>query len=810
MKQPRSIAVALFTSLCLLLPVLARCQTAEEQQLIQILQSSSSAKEKDAACAKLKTIATAASVPALAALLPDEQLSHSARYVLEPMRGAEAGDALIGALQKTQGPVKQGIVQSLGVRREQKAVPALVKTLSDRDPSVACSAAYALGKIGGADALRALEPKLNSPAADLRAAVADACLSCANSLLKQGNNAEATRAFKRIFGASVPDHVKTGAYRGLILASGEHGLELLRSALLGNPGPAQVAAVGLAHSISVKRTTELLSEILPKLTPALQVALIEALGQRGENSAAPALIAQLRSTTAEVRLASINALSLVGGVSSVEPLARSAAGSKGVEQAAGRLALSQLPGTQVTGTLVQSLSSTEPAIQAEMARALGARGDTSAVPKLLALAKDGSAGARSASLQALGTLATPADLDSIVQLVGNSKDAAGRKEACEALNTACQRLLTKQEALDLSPLLRAIDNGPVEVQVALLPICGGFVDPQVRAVLKTKLTSQISELRMAAAQAVCDTVDPALLPELTQLAASAPEPALRNSAIAGLVRLWSQDEPGKPPLAERLASANSVIKSNPNEDQLRRIMAGLAEMPSSEALKLLEPSLDRSAVRNEAARAVAKIAGALPDTETSKTALAAALQRPVEGPAREALESALKQVQARAAYITSWQVAGPYRQAGKDFSALFGIPFPPETSAAEVQWRPLPPSADASRPYAMDLLKALGGEQVVAYARTFLNNQSSSPCSVLFELGSDDGVKLWLNGKLVHENNVARALQPGADKVRASLQPGRNELLLKVTQNNQGWEFCLRALKPDGTLLENVRPALNQ
>src|ERR1700694_2415388 len=72
--------------------------TDEEQKLIQVLQSNAGPAEKDAACARLKFIGTSRSVPALAALLTDNELSHSARYALEPMQSDAAGAALVGAL----------------------------------------------------------------------------------------------------------------------------------------------------------------------------------------------------------------------------------------------------------------------------------------------------------------------------------------------------------------------------------------------------------------------------------------------------------------------------------------------------------------------------------------------------------------------------------------------------------------------------------------------------------------------------------------------------------------------------------------
>ena len=50
------------------------------------------------------------------------------------------------------------------------------------------------------------------------------------------------------------------------------------------------------------------------------------------------------------------------------------------------------------------------------------------------------------------------------------------------------------------------------------------------------------------------------------------------------------------------------------------------------------------------------------------------------------------------------------------------------------------------------------------------------------ELGSDDGVKVWLNDKQAHSHNIARPLQPGSDKVNLNLHSGWNSLLLKITR----------------------------
>ena len=115
----------------------------------------------------------------------------------------------------------------------------------------------------------------------------------------------------------------------------------------------------------------------------------------------------------------------------------------------------------------------------------------------------------------------------------------------------------------------------------------------------------------------------------------------------------------------------------------------------------------------------------------------------------------------------------------------------------------MPLGPDAKRPWVMDLLKALGGEQRVAYARTWVHCDQQQPARL--ELGTDDGVKVWLNRKVVHANNTFRGLQPGSDKVNVTLNAGWNPLLLKVTQLNQGWAFCARFRKPDGSHLDGLQ-----
>jgi hypothetical protein len=66
-------------------------------------------------------------------------------------------------------------------------------------------------------------------------------------------------------------------------------------------------------------------------------------------------------------------------------------------------------------------------------------------------------------------------------------------------------------------------------------------------------------------------------------------------------------------------------------------------------------------------------------------------------------------------------------------------------------------------------------------------------------------VKVWLNDKQIYALNTARPLTPSSDKIDVTLHSGWNRLLLKITQNNLGWEFCARFVKPDGTHLAGLQ-----
>ncbi|MEO7719581.1 MAG: prolyl oligopeptidase family serine peptidase [Capsulimonas sp.] len=78
----------------------------------------------------------------------------------------------------------------------------------------------------------------------------------------------------------------------------------------------------------------------------------------------------------------------------------------------------------------------------------------------------------------------------------------------------------------------------------------------------------------------------------------------------------------------------------------------------------------------------------------------------------------------------------------------------------------------------------------VAYAYATITSQK--PDDMMMTVGSDDAVRVWLNGKLVHTNVATRGVSPDNDIVSVRLNQGVNTVLVKVVNGGGGWGFALR------------------
>jgi D-arabinan exo alpha-(1,3)/(1,5)-arabinofuranosidase (non-reducing end) len=160
-------------------------------------------------------------------------------------------------------------------------------------------------------------------------------------------------------------------------------------------------------------------------------------------------------------------------------------------------------------------------------------------------------------------------------------------------------------------------------------------------------------------------------------------------------------------------------------------------------------------------------------------------------------------------FIEEWDLVGPFPAADMDDLSTV---YPPETetepaksyqgkNGAAVRWRTV--RADGAGYVRLDdLVKP--NEQALVYAAAYVHSPDDREAALL--LGSDDGVRVWVNGELVHTNPVYRAAEPDLDRVDVRLKKGWNKVLIKVLQGAGGWGYYARFADPDGAFRYALKP----
>jgi HEAT repeat protein len=172
---------------------------SEESQLA-ILKSDAPPHDKAVACHKLVYVAGPKSVAPLAAMLGDEVMSDYARSGLEAIEDPSASQALIDALPKLKGRLLAGAVNSLGVRREGKAVEPLQKLATEPSSEVRSEAIASLGMIATPEVVPTLKSGLEA-GPELRTASGHASLIAVGNLRADGEAEAAADLLKTIMTA---------------------------------------------------------------------------------------------------------------------------------------------------------------------------------------------------------------------------------------------------------------------------------------------------------------------------------------------------------------------------------------------------------------------------------------------------------------------------------------------------------------------------------------------------------------------------------------------------------------------------------
>ena len=85
------------------------------------------------------------------------------------------------------------------------------------------------------------------------------------------------------------------------------------------------------------------------------------------------------------------------------------------------------------------------------------------------------------------------------------------------------------------------------------------------------------------------------------------------------------------------------------------------------------------------------------------------------------------------------------------------------------------------------------GQYTVAYA--WAQVEMPEDTTAVLGLGSDDAVRVWLNGQVVHEEWAHHMTFPDYHRVKVNFKKGSNQLVIRVHNWRGRWGFCCRLLE---------------
>ncbi len=552
----------------------------KENDLLGVLKSDSPPGDKAIACKRLAIYGTAEAAPELAKLLSNEQLAAWARIALEAIPGTKVDETLRKSTESLKGRLLVGTINSIGVRRDASAVETMSTLLQDKDEDVASAAAVALGRIGNAAATKTLRQSIASSPAKVRSAVAEGCVLCAERAMQGGDATLAAAIYDDVRKAQVPKQRIVEATRGAILARKNDGIPLLVESLRSKERELFQIAITTAREMSGREVDGVLASELSVTSPEKAALVIQALADRKNSVALPAIAKAAAAGPKQVRLSAINALGRVGDASCVASLLGIANEADEELTDAALTALAELPDPTINAEIIARIPKAEGKVLAALIGALGQR-RIEATQELVVALSNADKSVRAAALKSLGTTVPATSLDVLVSQVVLPGFAEDFDAAKQALKTAAVRMPDREACA--AQLVQAMNAASLPSKIAMLDILGAVGGTKSLEAMSSALKSDESQLRDAGSRLLGDwmTIDAA--PVLLDSFKNGPTDKFQARLFKGYLRMARQFE--KNP-QERVAMCRKAFEAAPQPSEQKLVLELVKLFPDIETLKL--------------------------------------------------------------------------------------------------------------------------------------------------------------------------------------------------------------------------------
>lgn len=590
-------------------------------------------------------------VPAIAKLLGEAEISEPAAQTLLTINTPAARNAVRAALANVKGFQRAVVITALGNLRDKQAAAEILKDAESADPVVQNAALHALANIGDAAVAPALKKAVDAAGMDKwyeRSQATQAQITLAQRLVEDGSKYVAANLSRELIQTRTDpkeSYVQCAALNVLASALGLAAFNDIVNSLNSESVEVRAAARNLAVGLKGKDFVDKRFVVVPHADSAtglfaaemqgggtkLRLTLLEILRRRNDKSALTEIIEALKDTDTSVRTAAATAL-VIGDEDTLsfllEILKKDSKGNED-EQAAARVSLAHLKGDGINAGIAAALKGAPVVLSKALIAALTDRAAVESLPVLVEAAKNADSSVRLAGLDSLGILGDTKTLPFLLETINKENDKDERLAAEKAAAAIASR--HEHSATAIGVISDAFKIAPEKGKQALLRVLGKIGGAEALAALKPALKDNAAEVADTAVRELANWPDASALEtqlEVAKETASLPHHVL---TISGYVRLLGTQS--KRPHSELVPLYLEALKICRRPDEKKKIVSGLQNLKSFEALKALEPLLEDAELKAEANGAYFNVAKEV--AKSNKKAAGEAFKKIIDGSASE-------------------------------------------------------------------------------------------------------------------------------------------------------------------------------
>ena len=542
-------------------------------------------------------------IPSIAPLLLKQPTADVACYAIGRMPGEEAARALVAALANAEPAAKVAIVDALGQRKDPETTDVLAKAAHDPDKAISQAAIAALGVVGTLPAAAALENLWQQDPVAVEPALIDVAeqLVADTATLERG-----AEIYQKLLDNSKDPASRAAALKAL---AGKRGaaaaMDLIVNGLNDNEPILRTAAADALRELP-DQVAGAFGEKLDGLPPAAQVMVLAAFADRAVPGTCPAVMGLVTSTDVAVRLAAIEALAKIGNeYESVPLLAQIAAGADADAAKAARESLARINGPTIDDAFVKLLQADDAGVKPEALAALVDRNARQLVPEILKVTEDPNENLRQDAFKTLAKLGRPEDVPALIDLLVKQTADGPRSQAETAVVAVARKAKDPAGATAAALAVFAGTKDNVAARAALVRVLGKLGDNSAIEPLRADLNSADAQLQEAAVRALMEWPTSAPIEDLAKVAESGATDTVKKLALRGYLRLagLATDMPAEQRVA--MYEKGLQLASEPGEKVMA--LAGLAECPSTAAYDVIKRYENDAQVGAEAKLAMEKI-----------------------------------------------------------------------------------------------------------------------------------------------------------------------------------------------------------